>query len=307
MDPDEVARLCEALSLKETKEPLAYKEVVVRETASVILPILPSTTQDKKYVSEQGLSSMLDPLKTSHGAGLRHDKASSPSILAANYVEESVIGTICMEKTGEAAHVPTLIKPSIVPVLVESTLVVDTGTIVPTKRENGYRLGRQNPSLPSSSDSSGGVAWWNFLWKLQLPSKIKLFIWKVFNGWLPTKRNLIAHRVPINPLCSRCQLSNETTMYALWSCPLLGSVRDECAQLLGVHMPPHLDDRKFVCPLGKGPTYFYLGIQSNSSKIFFSPLQSPLSHPLFSLSHAVAKRCSRSSHRRSLVYCTDFD
>ncbi|KAL5865510.1 hypothetical protein ACOSQ3_003024 [Xanthoceras sorbifolium] len=109
------------------------------QTASVILPILPSTTQDKKYVSEQGLSSMLDPLETSHGAGLRHDKASSPSILAANYVEESIIGTICMEKTGEAAHVPTLIKPSIVPVLVESTLVVDTGTIVPTKRRKWKR------------------------------------------------------------------------------------------------------------------------------------------------------------------------
>ncbi|KAH7576563.1 hypothetical protein JRO89_XS01G0110400 [Xanthoceras sorbifolium] len=151
MDPDEVARLCEAQSLKETKEPLAHIEVVVREeeygawlcassltrrnTSALMQDKRPgSTTQDKKYVSEQGLSSMLDPLKTSHGAGLRHDKASSPSILAANYVEESVIGTICMEKTGEAAHVPTLIKPSIVPVLVESTLVVDIGTIVPTKR-----------------------------------------------------------------------------------------------------------------------------------------------------------------------------
>ncbi|KAL5794412.1 hypothetical protein ACOSP7_003006 [Xanthoceras sorbifolium] len=31
MDPDEVAKLCEALSLKETKEPLAHIEVVVRE------------------------------------------------------------------------------------------------------------------------------------------------------------------------------------------------------------------------------------------------------------------------------------
>ncbi|KAL5804219.1 hypothetical protein ACOSQ3_031019 [Xanthoceras sorbifolium] len=32
-------------------------------------------------------------------------------------------------------------------------------------------------------------------------------------------------------------------MHALWSCPSLGSVRDECAQLLGVQLPPHLDDR----------------------------------------------------------------
>ncbi|KAK3189610.1 hypothetical protein Dsin_029171 [Dipteronia sinensis] len=58
---------------------------------------------------------------------------------------------------------------------------------------SGYMAEKSYESNPSSSDSSRLHDWWSKLWKLSLPLKIKLFIWKACLDWIPTMLNLASH------------------------------------------------------------------------------------------------------------------
>ncbi|KAL5794819.1 hypothetical protein ACOSP7_003413 [Xanthoceras sorbifolium] len=68
------------------------------------------------------------------------------------------------------------------------------------------------------------AAWWSFLWSLSVPAKIKIFIWRACDNWLPVMTNLAARRVPVSHLCPLCCHRPETTVHALLGCPLLHSV-----------------------------------------------------------------------------------
>ncbi|KAL5794122.1 hypothetical protein ACOSP7_002716 [Xanthoceras sorbifolium] len=102
---------------------------LARQTATGIPPISPSMTQHREsaYGPEQGLSSMLEPLEM-------YDKVASPNSPVAQYVEVGIIGTVGRGKIEEADYVLNPIMPPIAPVLVESSLVVDTVTVVSAKR-----------------------------------------------------------------------------------------------------------------------------------------------------------------------------
>ena len=41
---------------------------------------------------------------------------------------------------------------------------------------------------------------------------------------MPTKANLFRLTVIDNPLCDRCKATSETTLHALWECPVLDEV-----------------------------------------------------------------------------------
>ena len=63
---------------------------------------------------------------------------------------------------------------------------------------------------------------WKFVWKLKVPQKIKLFLWKVHLGILPTK-SLLASRGVIssdNVACSLCRMERETDVHLLLECEL---------------------------------------------------------------------------------------
>ena len=45
---------------------------------------------------------------------------------------------------------------------------------------------------------------WNKLWKLPCPSKIKIFLWQIFEDHLPTAANLYKHHIIPSPLCNLC-------------------------------------------------------------------------------------------------------
>lgn len=44
--------------------------------------------------------------------------------------------------------------------------------------------------LYPDSSASNNLLWWKFLWKLSLPNKVKLFMWKLFHNILPCNSNL---------------------------------------------------------------------------------------------------------------------
>uniref|UniRef100_A0A803PAJ6 RNase H type-1 domain-containing protein n=1 Tax=Cannabis sativa TaxID=3483 RepID=A0A803PAJ6_CANSA len=55
---------------------------------------------------------------------------------------------------------------------------------------SGYKLRFSNPEIAGCSDISKIKAWWSFIWGFRLTPKMKNFIWRVYNHWIPIKVEL---------------------------------------------------------------------------------------------------------------------
>ena len=65
---------------------------------------------------------------------------------------------------------------------------------------------------------------WKKIWQLQLPPKVKNFLWRVCRNVLPTKQPLLKRKVTAGPICERCRSAVKESVHAIWSCPELGEV-----------------------------------------------------------------------------------
>ncbi|KAK1553045.1 hypothetical protein Q3G72_027785 [Acer saccharum] len=72
---------------------------------------------------------------------------------------------------------------------------------------------------------SPGKKWWNILWKLNMPLKVKIFIWRACHDWIPTFVNLGKRGMDVDLSCSLCKNGNESTLHALWNCQKLKYAR----------------------------------------------------------------------------------
>ncbi|KAL5545019.1 hypothetical protein UlMin_008803 [Ulmus minor] len=61
---------------------------------------------------------------------------------------------------------------------------------------SGYWVAKGGMETISSSSSSNHIPWWKQFWRLQIPAKIRIFVWKAYNDWIPTAVNLANHGVP---------------------------------------------------------------------------------------------------------------
>ncbi|KAK2661401.1 hypothetical protein Ddye_007934 [Dipteronia dyeriana] len=96
---------------------------------------------------------------------------------------------------------------------------------------SGYWLGI-NLDVNSSSSSLASIeARWKFLWRIEIPLKNKLFIWKACHNFLPTMVNLASHKVSVNSMSQICQHAPELTMHALWGCHFLKDITRCCSIL----------------------------------------------------------------------------
>ena len=59
---------------------------------------------------------------------------------------------------------------------------------------------------------------WRKLWNLNVPSKVKNFVWRATTIVLPTAINLISKRVNILSTCVVCHTSDETVIHSLVEC-----------------------------------------------------------------------------------------
>ena len=57
-------------------------------------------------------------------------------------------------------------------------------------------------------------------WKLQLPSKVKHFLWRAYHDILTTHFNLYRRKIRDSPLYTICLQDAETIPHILWQCPL---------------------------------------------------------------------------------------
>ncbi|KAK0577567.1 hypothetical protein LWI29_035204 [Acer saccharum] len=89
----------------------------------------------------------------------------------------------------------------------------------------GYEVCAALDILKSTSGSQGNGFCWNRIWALELPPKIKIFIWRACNSWISTQVNLAKRKVLVSGVCPVCSSSFEATIHALWSCSKLKAVR----------------------------------------------------------------------------------
>ncbi|KAK3189427.1 hypothetical protein Dsin_028988 [Dipteronia sinensis] len=93
--------------------------------------------------------------------------------------------------------------------------------------KSGYWIGRCLVESSSSSNPRLLKSWWNSFWKTKILLKVKIYVWKACNDWIPTKVNIARKGVQTNGLCEACKASNETTLHSLWECRKLKHIREE--------------------------------------------------------------------------------
>lgn len=67
-------------------------------------------------------------------------------------------------------------------------------------------------------DTNSSSRIWKSLWKLEVPGKVRNFLWRAATNVLSTAENLVQRRVDIMPTCSLCHACSETVTHALLEC-----------------------------------------------------------------------------------------
>ena len=80
----------------------------------------------------------------------------------------------------------------------------------------GYNLlcDLNSSDVASSSDTAGQKKFWNNLWKLNVPNKVKFFLWRACTNSIPTMLNLHKHRIVSSSVCSLCREGEESVLHA---------------------------------------------------------------------------------------------
>lgn len=89
--------------------------------------------------------------------------------------------------------------------------------------KSGYRLALslRSQACPLSSDNTQWRGWWYDIWKLNVLSKVKVFLWRLSYNRLPTKDNFLRRGMDISNLCVFCQASSEDCLHVFWTCPFV--------------------------------------------------------------------------------------
>nr|POE46541.1 putative ribonuclease h protein [Quercus suber] len=86
--------------------------------------------------------------------------------------------------------------------------------------------------LPSCSSQDNNHVLWTGIWKLQVPHRVKNFLWRASHNALPTSCNLWRRSVISIFTYSGCLSEKEDTMHALWYCSSLLVIWKDDAMLM---------------------------------------------------------------------------
>lgn len=83
---------------------------------------------------------------------------------------------------------------------------------------SGYRVVMESRMTASSTNLNPDSKWWRLLWRLQLPFKVELLIWRAFHDIIRTWTALRRRGVNCDAACPRRNNGMETTSHALLEC-----------------------------------------------------------------------------------------
>lgn len=72
-------------------------------------------------------------------------------------------------------------------------------------------------SCPGDGSGSSTINW-NLIWKMKVPPKIRMFLWRATIDNLPHNAELFRRKVVASPFCSRCSRCEETSMHIFREC-----------------------------------------------------------------------------------------
>lgn len=84
--------------------------------------------------------------------------------------------------------------------------------------KSGYKLALYLYENQDSANTNEHQKWWTTLWKTKVPQKVRMFIWKVYHGCLPTTYCLWKRNVVVSPICIVWRSKLERIDHALWGC-----------------------------------------------------------------------------------------
>jgi len=81
---------------------------------------------------------------------------------------------------------------------------------------SAYKLAMEMRSVAPVGDVSDGShlrKFWKYLWSCNIPHKIHHFAWRACRDVLPTKENLVRHKVLLDSYCDECNMEEETSAH----------------------------------------------------------------------------------------------
>ena len=69
---------------------------------------------------------------------------------------------------------------------------------------------------------------WKIIWKLKVPSKIQVFLWRICNGVVLVRWELWKRKVVDSLICSLCEVGVEFVEHMLLECEWIRGVWFEC-------------------------------------------------------------------------------
>ncbi|KAL5736435.1 hypothetical protein ACOSQ2_031223 [Xanthoceras sorbifolium] len=76
-----------------------------------------------------------------------------------------------------------------------------------------------------------------FLWGLNIPAKVRMFVWRACRNLLPTRSLLAARRVPVGAGCPLCGADVDSVLHSLWLCRTLVESKAAVPFLAGLRLP----------------------------------------------------------------------
>lgn len=70
----------------------------------------------------------------------------------------------------------------------------------------------------------GADSLWKWIWALQVPPKIRKFLWRACHEIIPTRTALVRRHVGSNPFCEFCKLKMETGAHLFFHCSYVTSI-----------------------------------------------------------------------------------
>ena len=65
---------------------------------------------------------------------------------------------------------------------------------------------------------------WNQIWGLNVPNKVRHFMWRVCKEAVPTKYNLMRRKILMEDKYEHCGVDSETALHAVWECAMLDEI-----------------------------------------------------------------------------------